>query len=122
MQTGCAGIWFNILKICDCRPDIVLIISLIFVIADHYIVSYALIRICKACFVLGSVINVACPAIRLDTYGDIGLFHFQLAADISDFVVICGMAINYGVFRSHGGNTCVLPSLIHIIIGVFEAY
>ena len=62
--------------------------------ADQDIVLNALAAVGEAGFIFRPVIDVADPAVRLNTDGDVDLRHFQRAADVTDRVVVAACAAN----------------------------
>ena len=56
--------------------------------ADHDVIIDIFRTVGEAGLVFGAVIDVASPAVRLDTDGDVNLGHLECAADVTNFVVV----------------------------------
>ena len=78
----------------DCIPDVIEVFGFVAGVADQDIGLNALAAVGEAGFIFRPVIDVADPAVRLNTDGDVDLRHFQRAADVTDRVVVAACAAN----------------------------
>ena len=95
--------------------------------ADEHVIRDALRRVGEAGLPDYTVIDVAGPAVGLDTDGDVDLGHFQGAADVADGVIVvcsCMLTGQYRVMRPDNRGARVQAALrirrIGIRIGVLN--
>ena len=98
----------------NCSPDCIQILIFICRVTDNDIVFYSLAWICETSLFHSPVIDIAGPAVRLDTNSYVDFCNFQRTADIPDRIVIsnavCGSPCDYRIARSNCSNTGILSS------------
>ena len=85
--------------------------------ANHDVVSNRLAPVGEAGLVFSAVIDVACPAVRLDTDCNVDLGHLEGTADVTNFVVVrvCSIAADDSSVWSYRGNTSVEAACLNIV-------
>ena len=95
-------------KIGNLLPNRIQVLTLIPCMTNEDVILNTLGPVRETGLLLGAVVNVTRPAVRLDTNGHVDLRHFQRAADVAHFVVLrMPMSGNDGVFRGDRCHACI---------------
>ena len=116
----CCLIIFSLGLLNNRFPDIIQILCFIAFMSDNDIVFYTLVWICETSLFYGPVIDIAGPAVWLDTNSYVDFCNFQCTADVTDRIVIAeailGDAVNCRTSRGNLGGACIHPSITGIIV------
>ena len=103
----------------DRVPNIIQIFRLIAVMADDDVILDALVAVGEAGLPDLAVIDIAGPAVGLDTDGDVDLRHLQGAADVAERIVIIRMRrIRRRVLGRNGSYAGIDTAVVSIVIRV----
>ena len=105
-------------------PNLIKILVPIALVTDHHVVGNTLGGIGKASLLDSAVVDVASPAVGLDTDGDVDLGHLERATDIVERIVVVGMRrIGLCVLGRYRRSTRVDATIVGRVvnIGIGEA-
>ena len=87
--------------------------------ADVDIVCNSFARVSKARLIYFAIVWSSSPTVRLNTYCDINLCHFQSSADVADCIVIrrC-MLCNHCIMRRYSRSSCIESAILRVGVNI----